>query len=357
MSPSTPEVEAMQARDGSPKIVVSHWVHDEVVDFLSRRCRLTVNRTRESWPRDELLRHCRDADALIAFMPDSVDEGFLAQCPRLRIVASAVKGYDNFDADACTRRGIWLTVVPGMLTGPTAELAVGLTIGLMRRIAAGDERVRSGEFAGWRPILYGGGLAGSIVGILGMGAVGRAIARRLAGFEARLAYNDIDPLPVAEEAALGVRRVSQMALLMTSDVVILTLPLTPETRRLINVDTLSLMKPGSYLVNVGRGSVVDENAVAAALASGQLAGYASDVFAFEDRRRPEGAPTIPAALLEHPDRTLFSAHMGAAVDTVRRDIAMYAARAALQALHGERPQGAVNEPARAAPAPLLVVNA
>jgi phosphonate dehydrogenase len=344
-----------------PKVVVSHWVHDEVVGLLARHCRAVVNQTRESWPREELVAHCRDADALIAFMPDTVDEGLLDACPRLRIVAGALKGYDNFDVEACTRRGIWFTIVPGMLTGPTAELAVGLVIGLMRKIAAGDDWVRSGRFARWRPALYGSGLSGSIVGILGMGAVGRAIARRLAGFEARLAYHDILPLPAAEEVALGIRRMSQTSLLMASDVVVSALPLTAATRHLLGADELGLMKPGSYLVNVGRGSVVDETAVAAALASGQLAGYAADVFEFEDWTRANRPAAIPPALLAHRDRTLFTAHMGSAVDGVRRDIAMYAARAVIQALRGDRPQGAVNAPAAPVPVaeepPGIAVNA
>jgi phosphonate dehydrogenase len=327
-----------------PKVVVSHWVHNEVIELLARHCDLVANNSRDSWSRDELIRRCRDADGLIAFMPDAVDGAFLVACPRLRVIACALKGYDNFDAAACTRRGVWLTIVPGMLTGPTAELAVGLVIGLTRRISAGDRWVRSGQFAGWRPIHYGTGLAGSIVGILGMGAVGRAIARRLAGFEVRLAYHDLRLLPGGDELELGVRRMSREGLLMAADILISTLPLTPQTRHLIDADALALMKPGSYLVNVGRGSVVDEAAVAAALKGDRLAGYAADVFEFEDWTQRERPAAIPPELLAQRDRTLFTSHMGSAVDAVRRDIALYAARAVVQALRGERPQGAVNAP-------------
>ena len=113
---------------------------------------------------------------MIAFMPDSVDDAFLAACPKLRIIACALKGFDNFDVAACTRRGIWITAVPDLLTAPTAELAGGLTIGLARHITAGDRWVRSGAFGGWRPVLYGTGLAGSTVGIVGFGVIGRATA-------------------------------------------------------------------------------------------------------------------------------------------------------------------------------------
>ena len=136
-------------------------------------------------------------------MTDQVDDTFLARCPRLRIVACVLKGYDNFDVAACSRRKVWLSVVPDLLTNPTAELAVGLTIALGRKVLAGDAYMRSGAFAGWRPHLYGTGLDGSTVGIVGFGAVGRAIARRLDGFGARLLCHD--PRALSGSRRAGVR--------------------------------------------------------------------------------------------------------------------------------------------------------
>ena len=121
-----------------PKIVVANWVHPEVLAYLRQHGEVVANETREPWPRAELLGHCRDAAALIAFMPESVDDDFLAECPDLRIVACALKGYDNFDVQACNRHGVWLTFVPDLLTVPTAELTVGLTIGLTRQVRAAD---------------------------------------------------------------------------------------------------------------------------------------------------------------------------------------------------------------------------
>jgi phosphonate dehydrogenase len=330
-----------------PRIVVTHWVHPEIVALLAARGKVIANPTRDSWPRAELLEHAAQADALIAFMPDWVDEAFLAACPRLRIVACALKGYDNFDVAACTRRGVWLTVVPDLLTEPTAELAIGLMIGLARNFRAGDRWVRSGDFSGWRPMLYGATLSGATVGIVGMGAVGQAIARRLAGFGARLVYHDPVRLPPEREAALGLRRAGFETLLIAADVVVLAAPLTPATRHLIDAETLALMRPGALLVNVGRGSVVDEDAVAASLAASHLGGYAADVFAFEDWTLPGRPRGVPRALRDRP-RTLFTGHMGSAVDSVRRDIARAAARAVIQALDGEIPDGAVNRVAQTA---------
>ena len=324
--------------NGKPVVVITHRVHSEVIELLTPRATLVANETGDSWPGEAVLAHCRNADAMIAFMPDHVDDAFLAACPRLRIVACALKGFDNFDVAACTRRGVWITAVPDLLTAPTAELAVGLTIGLARHIAAGDRWVRSGGFRGWRPVLDGMGLTGATVGIVGFGAVGRAIARRLSGFDARLLFFDPAPAP-----AVDAQKTCLEELLVTADIVILATPLTPDSRELIGEQALAKMKSGVLLVNVGRGSVVDEEAVARALAAGRLGGYAADVFAFEDWRLRSRPDKPPPALLQQTERTLFTGHMGSAVAGVRRDIETAAAHSVLQVLRGERPDGALNE--------------
>lgn len=324
-----------------PVVVITHRVHPEVTTLLSQHAAVVGNETDESWSSDVVRARCREADALIAFMPDRVDDAFLVACPRLRVVACALKGFDNFDVAACTQRGVWITAVPDLLTAPTAELAVGLAIGLARHIVAGDRWVRSGGFRGWRPVLYGMGLAGATVGIVGFGAVGRAIARRLAGFEARLLF--FDPGPRAPADGSEAQEASLDALLATSDIVILAAPLTPATQRLIGDSALIRMKRGALVVNVGRGSVVDEESVARALAAGHLGGYAADVFAFEDWALASRPDTIPPVLLDHADRTLFTGHMGSAVAAVRLEIERAAARAVVQALRGERPDGALND--------------
>lgn len=251
-------------------------------------------------------------------------------------MAGAFKGADNVDVEARTARGVWVTVVPELLSASTAELAVGLIITVARRIREGDAAVRSGQFSGWRPGLYGMGLEGTGVGIVGMGSLGRAIARRLSGFGCRLAYAD----PGVSEAEGLIRR-SLEELLRESRVVVLAVPLTPTTHELINADRLALMPPGAVLVNVGRGSTVDEQAVAAALDSERLAGYGADVFAMEDRSREEASAAIAPGLLNHP-RSVFTPHLGSAVAEVRRNIEMRAAESILQTLDGEQPEGAIN---------------
>ena len=150
----------------------------------NRSAASTSIQARTPWPPEEVKRRCADADGVFTFMTDRVDADFLAACPRLKVVSCALKGWDNFDVTACTDAGVWLTAVPDLLTEPTAELAVGLAIGLCRNVLIGDRAVRAG-FEGWRASLYGAGLSGSVIGIAGMGKVGQAIARRLGGFGAR----------------------------------------------------------------------------------------------------------------------------------------------------------------------------
>lgn len=327
-----------------PRVVVTHWVHPEVAGYLSGFCDAAIpSRAEGVWPRQEVIGRAAGADGLIACMADRVDGAFLDRCPRLRVVSATLKGYDNFDAEACARRGVWLAVVPDTIIAPTAELAIGLVIGLMRKIAEGDARVRGGGFAGWRPQLYGAGLSGATVGIAGMGQLGQAIARRLAGFEAEIVYHDERPLDDRAARALPAARLGLERLAGASDVLIAALPLTGRTRRLVDAGLIARMRPGAFVVNVGRGSVVDEDAIAAALDAGRLGGYAADVFAMEDWMLPARPAAIPDRLLRHP-RTLFTPHLGSAVDSVRRQMSLQAARQVRQVLDGGRPDHAVNLP-------------
>jgi len=325
------------------KVVISSWVHCEVKNLLSQACRVVPNDTRQALAPEELTRRCRDAHGLMAFMPERVDDAFLDACPDLRVIACALKGYDNFDVDACTRRGIWLTIVPDLLTAPTAELTIGLMIALGRNILPGDRLVRGGDFGGWRPTLYGQGIDGSTVGLVGAGAVGKAIARRLAGFQATLLYMDNTPLSPDQEDELRLRRVSRGKLLEQSDFVVLCLPLLHDTRHLVSRDFLAQMKPGALMINTARGSLVDEAAVADALEDNRLAGYAADVFSMEDWALPDRPREVSARLLKN-HKTVLTPHLGSAVDRVRREIALQAAESMLQALRGEVPASAVNRP-------------
>lgn len=326
-----------------PKVVLTHWVHPEIIELLREKAEVVANPGRKTLPREILLERAKDADALMVFMPDCIDEAFLKACPRLKIIAAALKGFDNFDVDACTRHGVWLTIAPDLLTIPTAELTVGLVLGITRNMLEGDRHIRSGQFAGWRPELYGLGLYGRTAGIVGLGLVGRAVAERLKGFGMNLVYSDEISLPPDEEEQLGLTKVTFSGLLDSSDIVIPLLPLTDRTFHLFDRNALARMKKGSYLVNACRGSVVDEMAVVESLEKRHLAGYAADVFEMEDWIRPDRPRSIPKALLENTAQTFFTPHLGSAVDDVRIEIERYCTRSIFQALDGKIPEGKVND--------------
>jgi len=285
----------------------------------------------------EWLAACEDVEGLMVFMPDFVDDKILDRCPRLRIVAGALKGYDNFDVDAMARRGVQFTIVPDLLTIPTAELAVGLTIGIARKFGPGDRDVRSGSFRGWRPTLYGTGLAGSTIGLLGLGKLGMAYAERIRGFGVTLLGHDRHPPAESEGRCLGLQLAPLDEVLSRSDIVVVLLPLTEETRYRIDADEIAAMKPGSLLVNVGRGSVVREEAVARSLEQDHLGGYAADVFEFEDWALEDRPLQVLPELLQNHEQTLFTPHLGSAVDGVRREIALEAASQLEQFFSGKTP--------------------
>jgi phosphonate dehydrogenase len=327
-----------------PIIVATHRIFPATRHMLESVGTLVAPEGDEEALTSELLHDAaRNADALLAFMPDRVDDNFLAECPKLKIVACALKGYDNFDGEACAQRNIWMSIVPDLLTVPAAELTIGLMIGLARHVAAGDAFIRSGNFRSWRPTFYGRGLAGETIGFVGFGAIGRAIAMRLRAFEMTMIYADPNPLTHAEEQSLSIASAAFDHVLQRADYLIAAAPLTPATLHLLNDGALSKLKPGALLINPSRGSIVDEAAVARALNAGHLGGYAADVFEMEDWHRPDRAKSLPPDLVSHP-RTLFTPHLGSAVIRARQEIERRAAENILDCLAGRIPRDAIYGP-------------
>ncbi len=334
-----------------PVIVATHRIFPETRRLLVDAGALVApGEGEEALPSEVLRRAAADATALLAFMPDRVDDAFLAASPNLKIVAGALKGYDNFDGEACAGRGVWLTIVPDLLTIPAAELTIGLMISLARQIGAGDAFIRGGNYRGWRPAFYGRGLAGETVGFVGFGAIGRAIAARLRAFDMTLLYADPKPLDAATERDFGITRLPLDELLARADYIIAAAPLTAATLHLLGDATLSRVKPGALLINVARGSVVDEAAVARALQHGRLGGYAADVFEMEDWQRADRPRDIAAALLAHPN-TVLTPHLGSAVISARQAIERRAAENILDALAGRVPRDAIYGPGLGSGAP------
>jgi phosphonate dehydrogenase len=333
---------------GKPKVVITNPVFAETKALLDQHATVLVNSSLEPWPYDEVRAICADAAGIMAFMTDRIDAAFIADCPKLRVIGAALKGADNIDVEAATKAGVWLTIVPDLLTIPTAELAIGLMLSLGRNIVAGDRSIKAKGFRGWRAQLYGAGLHGAIVGIVGYGLVGRAIAERLSGFGCRLlAYDESLSADQKVDTAPQVVITSFEELIATTDYVVLALPLTSETLHIVDSSVIAAMKPGARLVNPARGSLVDEAAVADAIERGHLAGYAADVFECEDWARDDRPAHIDARLISPSAPTVLTPHIGSGVTQVRREIELSAARSIVDALSGRVPDGALNNPSLA----------
>ncbi len=314
------------------KIVVTNKVFDETLEFLSQYCEIIANQLEAPLSRSELLKRCGDAEGVIVFMPDHIDSDFIKQCKNLKAISGALRGADNIDVSFCSNNGIAFAIIPNLLAQPTAELAVGLMINLSRNMLPGDKYVRSQEFKGWSPRFYGSGLYRRSVGILGMGQLGKALVKLLHGFECEISYFDKMDIDSSSEVYNELTKKGLDELLSVSDFVVNMLPLTNDTYHLINADKLSLFKNDSYLINVGRGSTVCEQAVAKALLNNKILGYAADVFEFEDWALNHRPSCIESGLLSNDLNTFLTPHIGSAVTQARKEIEMSAAKNLLSLL-------------------------
>jgi glyoxylate reductase len=277
-----------------------------------------------------------EAEALLPLLTVRVDAALLERAPRLRVVACPTVGYDHVELSACRARGIVVTHTPDVLTGATADLTWALLLATVRRLPQAERSLRAREFRGWGFWDYlGGDLAGKVLGILGMGRIGRAVARRAAPFGMRVRYHSRTCLPPEEERALGAEWVAWEVLLETSDVLSLHAPLTPATRHLLDRDALRRMKPGSVLVNTARGPLVDEAALVEALREGPLAGAGLDVY--------EREPEVHPGLLEM-DNVVLLPHVGSATRETRTRMATLAAENVRAVLSGSAPLTPVPTP-------------
>ncbi|HEY2517779.1 MAG TPA: D-glycerate dehydrogenase [Polyangiaceae bacterium] len=272
-------------------------------------------------------------EALITLLTDRVDEALLARAPKVKVVANVAVGFDNVDLAACRARGIAVTNTPGVLTEATADLAFGLLLAASRRIAEGDRMVRAGEFVGWAPtLLVGKRVQGASLGLVGMGRIGQAMARRARGFGMHVAYVQPRRLAPEMERALGATWMGVDELFASSEFVSLHCPLTPETRGLVTRARLASMLKGSVLVNTARGACVDEEALADALEQGPLAAAGLDVF--------EREPLVHPRLLALPN-VVLAPHIGSADAVTRRAMTTMAVENALAVLGGREPPNRV----------------
>ncbi len=308
-----------------PRLLITRRVFPEVVEALSAAYEVETNPDDAFWTPEETRAKAADCEALYVVATDRVDAALLEACPRLKIVATGSVGYNQIDVAACTARGIAVTNTPDVLTEATADMAWALLMSTARRVTESERWLRDGQWGRWAwDQFLGADVHGATLGIVGMGRIGSAVARRAAGFSMRLQYTNRSP--AANERELGATRVELDALLATSDHVVLVLPYSPATHHLIGERELGLMKPTATLVNIARGGIVDDAALARALRAGTIAAAGLDVY--------EGEPTVLPALLEVPN-VVLTPHIGSATRSSRLGMAMLAARNLLAHAAGE----------------------
>ncbi len=308
-----------------PRLLVTRQVFPEVIEFLSGRFELDTNQDDAIWSRETLLERVRDKDALYVVTSDRVDAELLAAAPGVRIVATGSVGYNHIDLEACRGRGVVVTNTPEVLTEATADMAWALLMATARRICESEHWLRAGHWKRWAwDQFLGQDVYRSTLGIVGMGRIGSAIARRARGFEMRILY--CNRSPAANEAELGARRVERETLLREADHVVLVVPYSSETHHLIGASELAMMKPSATLVNIARGGVVDDVALAQALREGRIAAAGLDVY--------ENEPALAPGLLD-VSNVVLTPHIGSATRSSRLGMAMLAAKNLMAWLDGE----------------------
>lgn len=316
------------------KILVTARLSDDVVSLIEQNHEVEMNRENRPMERGALLAGIVGKQGVLCSISDRVDEEFLALAPDLKIIANFGVGFDHIDIAAASRRGILVTNTPGVLTDATADIAFALILAVSRRVVEGDRMTREGGFRFWAPFHFlGRQVSGKTLGIVGMGRIGEAVARRAAGFDMKIVYHGRNRLDPADEQRLRARYLPLHELLREADFVSLHVPLTTETRHLIGSEELRLMKPSAVLINTSRGPVVNEAALVEALQEGRIGGAGLDVY--------ENEPEL-AAGLSGLENVVLLPHVGSATIETRMKMALMAVRNLLVGLRGEQPPNCLN---------------
>jgi len=299
-----------------PRLLITRRVFSEVIDALSGAFELSANQEDRLWPLDELRARAAQADAIYAVAVDRIDASLIAAAPSLKIIATGSVGTNHIDLDACRARGIRVANTPEVLNEATADMAWALLMAAARRVTESERWLREGHWKGWAwDQFLGADVYGTTLGLVGMGRIGCAIARRAQGFAMRIVYHNRTESPAA--AALGAHYLTLEDLLAQADHVVLMLPYAPDVHHFIGRAELARMKPSAHLINLARGGIVDDAALAEALQSGTIAAAGLDVF--------EGEPAIHPQLLACSNLVL-TPHIGSATRSSRLGMAMLAAR-------------------------------
>ena len=318
-----------------PAVLITRAIFPEVVESLARRFDIDHNAEDRPWPPAELAERLRGKAGVAATVMDRFDEATIAKCPDLRVISNIAVGYNNIDVAAATRRGVRVTNTPGVLDETTADLTWALLMAAARRVAEGDAYVRRGD---WKiafsvQAFLGQDVHHATLGIIGMGRIGQAIARRARGFEMRVLYCNRTRLPESDERRLGATWMERDRLLAESDFVVVMTPYSPATHHLVGAAEIARMKPNAILVNSSRGGVVDDAALVDALRAKRIAAAGLDVF--------EGEPRPHAGFMELAN-VVMTPHVGSSSRATRLRMCQTAADNLTAVLEGRPPAHLVN---------------
>jgi len=320
-----------------PEVYVTRALPPPGIEILKDYCNVEVNPSEDAPSKSEIIRKVAGKDGLLCLLTDKIDREIMEAAPNLSVISSYSVGYDHIDIAEATKRGIYVTYTPGVLTDATADFAWALLMSIARRVTEADRYVRGGKWKiAWSPtMLVGAAVYGKTLGILGLGRIGSAVAKRAMGFGMRVLYYDEIRPPKEKEEELHLQYLPIDDLLRESDFVSIHVPLTEKTRHLINYERLKLMKPTAFLINTARGAVVDTEGLARALKEGIIAGAALDVH--------EKEPIEPGnPLLKLEDKCILAPHIASGTVEARSKMAEIAATNLISVLKGEMPPNLVN---------------
>jgi glyoxylate reductase len=318
-----------------PKVFVTRRIPEPGLAMLREKCDIEVNPEDRVLTKAEIIEGIKDKDALLCLLTDTIDGELMDANLNLKVISNYAVGFNNIDVDAATQRGIPITNTPGVLTETTADFAWTLLMATARRIVEGDKFTRAGKYKGWGPmLLLGCDVYGKTLGIVGMGRIGQAMARRAIGFDMKVIYFDEYRLSQDKEKELGVEYMSFEEVIKTADFVSIHVPLMDSTHHLFKKEEFEMMKENAILINSARGPIVDEKALVEALKNKTIAGAGLDVY--------EDEPLLASGLAEL-DNAVLAPHIASATVETRTKMATMAAANVLAALEGKVPPNIVNK--------------
>lgn len=317
-----------------PKVLVTREVFDDVLDYLAGHFEVESNQSDKPLNAAELAARLAGKDGAMTVLTDRIDEALLARCPKLRAVCNIAVGFNNFDLKACSARGVAATNTPGVLDAATADFTWALILATARRLTEAEAWLRAGQWKGWKLKQFlGMDVQGATLGIIGMGRIGQAVARRAQGFDMPVIYYNRKRLDAGIEKECRATYASLDEVLARADIVTLHTPYSLESHHLIGAEQLARMKKSAILIHAARGGVVDDAALIAALRAGTIAAAGLDVYENEPALNPEFLNLKNVVLVPH---------IASATTNTRRNMAMLAAKNLVAALTGERPPNLLN---------------